>query len=83
MDNIDKIEKKIIEILKKNQITPIISGNPLFLGTIRIYEEEKVKNVLDELKSLFKSYKSYHMSSSHVSSCCAPSYEEIRYNIEL
>jgi hypothetical protein len=83
MDNIDNLENGIIEILKKNQITPIISGDPLFLGTIRIYEEEKLANVLDELKSFFEKYKSYNLSSSHVSSCCAPSYEEIRYKIEI
>ena len=83
MENNDNLENKIIEILKKNQITPIISGNPLFLGTIRIYEEEKLVNVIDELKSLFKKYKSYNLSLSHVSPCCAPSYEEIRYKVEI
>ncbi|MCL2115745.1 MAG: hypothetical protein FWH29_05945 [Methanobrevibacter sp.] len=83
MDNIDIVEKKIIEILEKNQINPIISGNPFLLGTIRIYEEEKLLNILNELKFLFEKYKSYDLYSSHVSSCCAPSYEEIRYKVEI
>ncbi|MDR2966425.1 MAG: hypothetical protein LBU74_00555 [Methanobacteriaceae archaeon] len=83
MDNVDNLENKIIEILKKNQITPIISGDPLLLGTIRIYEEKKLFNILNELKFLFKEYKSYSLSSYHVSSCCALSYEEIRYKIEI
>ena len=83
MDNGDKLENEIIKILEKSQITPIISGNPFLLGTIRIYEEEKLANVLNELKSLFKKYKSYSLSSSHVSSCCATSYEEIRYKVEI
>lgn len=83
MDIMDNFENKIIEILKKNEITPIISGNPLFLGTIRIYEGEKLDKVLDELESFFKKFKSYTLSSSHVSSCCTLSYEEIRYKVEI
>ena len=83
MEDIENLENKITEILKKNQVTPIISGNPLLLGTIRIYDVEKLANVLNELKSLFSEYNSYTLLSSHVSSCCAPSYEEIRYKVEI
>jgi len=83
MKNIDELENKIIEILKKNEITPIISGNPLLIGTIRIYDEEKLATVIDELKPIFKEYKSYNLSTSHVSSCCSLSYDEIRYTVEI
>ncbi|MCL2157508.1 MAG: hypothetical protein FWH54_05755 [Methanobrevibacter sp.] len=83
MKDSDEVENKIIEILKKNQITPIISGNPLLLGTIRIYEEEKLSTILDELKIVFQEYKSYNLATSHVSSCCTLSYEEIRYKVDI
>jgi len=79
-----EIEDKIVEILEKNNIKPILSGDPKFLATIRIYEgEENIAKILDELGSLFKNYSSYSISSSHVSSCCAPSFEEIRYKVVL
>ena len=77
-----EIEDKIVEILKNNNIKPILSGDPNLLATIRIYEnEETVDKVLGELESLFKNYSSYSISSTHVSSCCAPSFEEIRYKV--
>jgi len=79
----EKIEDKIIKILENKNITPILSGNPRFLGTIRIYEEYKLEETISELESLFKKYKSYSITTSHVSSCCAPSYEEIRYRIQI
>lgn len=78
-----EIIDKIIEILENNNVKPVLSGDPEFLGTIRIYEgEENIDEILNELESLFKSYSSYSITSSHISSCCAPSFEEIRYKIE-
>ena len=77
------INDKIIEILENNNIQPIISGDPKFLGTIRIYEEDKVDKVFEELESLFNNYSSYSINCSHISSCCAPSFEEIRYKVEI
>ena len=79
-----EIKDKIVEILQNNNINPILSGNPKFLATIRIYEDEKdIDKVIYELESFFKSFSSYSISSSHVSPCCAPSFEEIRYRIVL
>jgi len=79
-----EIEDKIVEILENNNIKPILSGYPKFLATIRIYEDKgNIDKILDELESLFKNYSSYSISHSHVSSCCAPSFEEIRYKVVL
>jgi len=79
-----EITDRIFEILENNNIKPVLSGDPKFLGTIRIYEENKnIDKILSELESLFKNYSSYSITSSHVSSCCAPSFEEIRYKIVL
>lgn len=77
------IDDKITEILEKNNVNPIISGDPEFLGIIRIYEEDKVDKVFEELESLFNNYSSYSINCSHISSCCAPSFEEIRYKVEI
>lgn len=77
------INDKIVEILEKNNVNPIISGDPEFLGTIRIYEEDKVDKVFEELESFFKKYSSYTINCSHISSCCAPPFEEIRYKLEI
>lgn len=81
--NASMLEEKIVDILNKNNIKPILSGNHLLIATIRIYEENKLDVILSELESLFNNYKSYEISSSHISSCCAPSYDEIRYKIEF
>jgi hypothetical protein len=77
------IEREIITILKNNGINPILSGNPEFLATIRIYEEDKVDKIINELEPLFEKFNSYFVTSSHVSSCCAPSFDEIRYKVIL
>jgi len=79
-----EITDKVIEILENNNVKPILSGDYKFIGTIRIYETDAdINKILKELESFFKNYSSYSIVSSHVSSCCAPSFEEIRYNIVL
>jgi len=78
-----EVENKIIEILENKNINPILSGDPTIFGTIRIYEEEKVEEIVEELESLFKEYKSYLISYTHVNPCCSPSYDEIRYKTEV
>ncbi len=75
------INAEITRILENNHVNPILSGDPRFLATIRIYEEEKLENVLDDLESLFNNFKSYSLSHHSIKPCCAPSFEEIRYKI--
>ncbi|KZX16436.1 hypothetical protein MBCUT_08220 [Methanobrevibacter cuticularis] len=81
--DLNDLNNKIVEILEKNNIKPIISGDASFIETIRIYEEEKIETILTELESLFKRYKSYSLNHTSVSSCCSPYYYEIRFKIEL
>ncbi|MEA4957307.1 hypothetical protein SDC9_08388 [bioreactor metagenome] len=77
------INAEIIRILENNHIKPILSGDPRFLATIRIYDEEKLENVLADLKILFNNFKSYSLSYHSIKPCCAPSFKEIRYKITL
>lgn len=75
------IDDEIIKILENNNVNPILSGDPEFLGIIRIYEEEMIDIILTELESFFNKFTSYSITSSHVKTCCTPSFQEIRYKL--
>ena len=61
-----EITEKIVEILENNNVKPVLSGDPEFLGIIRIYEDKiNIDKILSELESLFKDYSSYSINSSH------------------
>lgn len=77
------INNEVIKILQNNNIKPILSGDPRFLATIRIYEDENIEKVLSELKTLFENFENYSICSSYIDPCCAPSFEEIRFKITL
>ena len=58
-------------------------GKTTFLGSLRIFDERKVSDVLKDVKSKFKKYGELSVRDERVVPCCSAKYTHISFNITV
>lgn len=91
----DAIKKELIEgsniILKRydeNDVVKTISimntkDKVIFLGSLRIYNENNVRNVENALEDCFEDYGKITIRSSKVTPCCSMPYIHVSFHINV
>lgn len=91
----DAIKKELIdksnEILKNYNEPYVVDNiaimntakNINFLGNLRVFDEDNVKNVEKDVEKAFKDIGELKVRNRKVIPCCAPSYIHISFNITL
>ena len=91
----DVFKKELIEgsniILKRydeNDIVKTISimntkDKVIFLGSLRVYNERKVRNIENALENSFEDYGKITIRSSKVTSCCSMPYIHVTFHINI
>ena len=91
----EKIKKELV--IKSNNILEKYSENELiesvsvmnmasktiFLGSLRVYNEDIVGDVKNELKNTLKSYGEISIRDEKVVPCCSVNYTHISFNISV
>lgn len=60
-----------------------MSAKTVFLGSLRIYNEEVVSAIEKDLKKELKGYGDLTIRNEKVVPCCAPNYIHISFNISI
>jgi len=54
-----------------------------FLGSLRIYDERKVSNIISDIKSKFSKYGKLYLRDERVVPCCSANYTHISFHITV
>ena len=60
-----------------------MSAKTVFLGSLRIYNENVVSDIKKDLQKQLKSYGELAIRDEKVVPCCAPNYIHISFNISI
>lgn len=60
-----------------------MSSKTVFLGSLRVYNEDVVGNIKKDLEKRFKNYGDLSIRDEKVVPCCAPRYIHISFNISI
>lgn len=60
-----------------------MADKTVFLGSLRVYNEERAGDVKKDLENEIKSYGELSIRVEKVVPCCAPSYIHISFNISI
>lgn len=60
-----------------------MAAKTVFLGSLRIYNEDVVSDIKKDLKKEFKDYGDLTIRDEKVIPCCAPKYVHISFNISI
>ena len=60
-----------------------MSTKTVFLGSLRVYNENSVTNIKNDLKKELKGYGDLTIRDEKVFPCCSPSYIHISFNITI
>ena len=72
-------EKDIVESVSVMNM----SAKTVFLGSLRIYNEDVVSDIKKDLKKELNSYGDLTIRDEKVVPCCAPRYVHISFNISI
>ena len=91
----EKIKKELLEgsnnILTKYGEYELVDGisvmnmaaKTVFLGSLRVHNEDNVEKIKKDLKKEFKDYGELAIRDEKVVPCCAPNYIHISFNISI
>jgi hypothetical protein len=81
---------RINEILDKNALQEIdnltmINSSKItsYLGSIKIFDENKLEIIKSDIGSLFNEYGNYSLRTEEVISCCKPPYKNISFKVDI
>lgn len=60
-----------------------MAAKTVFLGSLRVYNEDVVSDIVKDLKKQLKGYGQLSIRDEKVVPCCAPNYIHISYNIAI
>ena len=60
-----------------------MTAKTVFLGSLRVYNEDVVSDIVNDLKKQLKGYGQLSIRDEKVVPCCAPNYIHISYNISI
>ena len=60
-----------------------MAAKTVFLGSLRVYNEDAVSNIKKDLKKDLKGYGDLAIRDEKVVPCCAPSYIHVSFNISI
>ncbi|WP_407454848.1 hypothetical protein [Methanobrevibacter sp.] len=60
-----------------------MAAKTVFLGSLRVHNEDNVKRIKDDLKKEFKNYGDLAIRDEKVVPCCAPKYVHISFNVSI
>lgn len=60
-----------------------MAAKTVFLGSLRVYNEDVVSNIKKDLQKEFKQYGELSIRDEKVVPCCAPNYVHISFNISI
>ena len=60
-----------------------MSSKTVFLGSLKVYNEDSVKNIKNDLKKQLNEYGDVVIRDEKVVPCCAPNYIHVSYNISV
>lgn len=58
-------------------------GKTTFLGSLRIFDERNVLDVLNDVKSVFEKYGKLSVRDERIVPCCSAKYTHISFNITV
>ena len=91
----ERIKKELVDcsndILKKYSEYDLIdnvsvmnmAAKTVFLGSLRVHNEDNVEKIKKDLKKEFKDYGELAIRDEKVVPCCAPNYIHISFNISI
>lgn len=91
----EKIKQELVEksnniLAKYNEMDVVdsvsvmnMAAKTVFLGSLRVYNEDVVSTIKKDLKKEFKGYGDLAVRDEKVVPCCAPSYIHISFNISI
>ena len=59
------------------------SAKTIFLGSLRVYNEDVVSNIKKDLKKEFSHYGDFAVRDEKIVPCCAPNYIHISFNVSI
>ncbi len=60
-----------------------MSAKTVFLGSLKVYNNEYVPNIIKDLNKELKSYGELIVRDQRVTPCCSPSYIHISFNVTI
>ncbi|MBE6499822.1 MAG: hypothetical protein E7Z80_04670 [Methanobrevibacter thaueri] len=60
-----------------------MAAKTVFLGSLRVYNEDNVKNIKKDLEKQLRDYGELTIRDEKVIPCCAPRYIHISFNISI
>ena len=60
-----------------------MASKTVFLGTIKVFNEENVENIVNDLNKQLADYGSLSIRDEKVVSCCSANYVHISFNISV
>ena len=91
----DQIKKELIDksnnILTKYSEPDVVedisimnmAAKTVFLGSLRVYNEDVVKSIKNDLQKQFRDYGELSIRDEKVFPCCSPNYVHISFNISI
>jgi hypothetical protein len=91
----EQIKKELLEgsndILTKYGEYELVDGisvmnmasKTVFLGSLRVHNEDNVENIKRDLKKQFNNYGDLTIRDQKVVPCCAPNYIHISFNVSI
>jgi len=60
-----------------------MAAQTVFLGSLRVYDENNVSNIKKDLNNQLKGYGELTIRDQKVIPCCAPNYIHVSFNIKI
>ena len=60
-----------------------MASKTVFLGSLKVYNEDNMKNIIDDLKNQLNSYGELSIRDEKVVPCCAANYIHISFNVSI
>ena len=91
----EAIKKELVDesnniLAKYSEMEPVdsvsvmnMASKTVFLGSLRVYDENNVSKIKKDLKKQLKSFGDLTIRDQKVVPCCAPSYIHISFNISI
>ena len=84
---VDKSNKILEKYSEQEMIESVsvmnMSSKTVFLGSLKVYNEDSVKNIKNDLKKQLNGYGDVVIRDEKVVPCCAPNYIHVSYNISV
>ena len=84
VDESNKILNKYGEMDVVDSVSVMnMASKTVFIGSLRVYNEDVVSNIKKDLEKQFKSLGNFTVRDQKVVPCCAPNYIHISFNISI